>query len=147
MAAKRKVNKGHGGLRNPPGGRPETAVKAEQVESMRFLGATEATIADFYGITRRAFQLLRKRKPDIDRAFTHGRIQGELKLREKRWKVAMGGSVPMLIHLSKVMLDEQDKIDLNHSGAIQLKPLTEYSDEELPAILAALEGRNSRKGS
>lgn len=147
MGTKRKVNQGQGGLRNPAGGRPETDVDAKQVESMRFLGATEATIADFYGITRRAFQLIRKRKPEIDRAFTQGRVKGELKLRERRWKVAMDGSVPMLIHLSKVMLDEQDKIDLNHSGAITLKPLTEYSDEELPAILAALEGRNRRKGS
>lgn len=53
-----------------------------------------------------------------------GRAQGKTALRRKQWQVAMKGNVPMLLHLGKNVLGQNDTTNVNVTGKIDV----EHSD-------------------
>lgn len=89
--------------------RPPIDIDAKQVEKLAALHCSVQEIAGFFECSR----------DTIERRFaaelTKGRASGKMKLRDMQWKAAEKGNVAMLIWLGKQYLDQQDKLEQQHT--------------------------------
>lgn len=97
-------------------GRPLKDIKEDQVEALAKIGCTLPEMAAVLGCHE---DTLRDRFSSI---IKRGKEQGKMSLRHKQYQVALSGNVAMLIWLGKQYLDQSEKAEIKHDGAIQERP-------------------------
>lgn len=100
------------GMRNRRGRPVTTEYDEDKIRSLAAVGCTYAEIAAQCGFSEQHLRELRKLYPGIQEAIDLGRSEMHKSLRKKQYDVAMDGSVPMLIHLGKSELGQNDKLTL-----------------------------------
>jgi hypothetical protein len=98
-------------------GRPAKDIDPETVRKLAKLGATQEDVAEWFGCSRSVIS--ERFRSDFDM----GRAESKISLRRLQWKAAMGGSVPMLIHLGKVYLGQTDRVDVTSRGRGFVQPV------------------------
>jgi hypothetical protein len=93
----------------------QTPIDRKVVEGMASVGATNCEIADFLGVSE---ALVRKRCQD---ELTKARASLRTRLRQAQIKAALAGNPAMLIWLGKQMLEQRDKQDVTHAGAVNTR--------------------------
>ncbi len=83
--------------------RPKVEIDPEQVKKLAAIHCATEEVARWFGVHKRTLE--RRFAAYIDA----GRNQGKMSLRRKRWELAMGGNVALILFLSKVVLGESDK--------------------------------------
>lgn len=87
----------------------------EKIEALASVGCPIYEIAALCGFSESYFHELKKRYPDIQEAINRGKANMHKSLRKKQVDLALEGSVPMLIHLGKTELGQNDKIEVNQN--------------------------------
>lgn len=105
MPIKKKVHRG------PPAVKYDTRV----IEDLASFGCTLKEIATICGFGESRFRALRKEHPDIQEAIDRGQANLCQKLRKKQIELALDGNPQMLIFLGKALLEQSDKVDINHN--------------------------------
>jgi hypothetical protein len=104
----RKKSKAH---RGPPAVKYDVKV----IENMASFGCTLKEIATVCGFGESRFRALRQDHPEIQEAIDLGRANLCQKLRKKQIELAMDGNPQMLIFLGKALLEQSDKVEINHN--------------------------------
>ena len=91
-------------------GRKPLPIDEKTVRGLALLGGTNVEIADHFNCST---ETLRKRFKDT---LKEARADAQLQLRKLQLQSAKAGSVPMQIHLGKVMLGQSDKLDVTSAG-------------------------------
>jgi hypothetical protein len=99
----------------PSQGRTQVTVEydEEKIEALASVGCPIYEIAALCGFSESHFHELKKTYPDIQEAINRGKANMHKSLRKKQVDLALEGNVPMLIHLGKTELGQNDKIELN----------------------------------
>ena len=96
--------------------RHQISISIEEVEKLGQIGATQAEIAAFFGVSvptiERRFQ-----KPEYRAAFDRGFANLKLSLRRTQVKQADSGNTTMLIWLGKNLLGQRDNLDTKLTGS------------------------------
>ncbi|MCK5610858.1 hypothetical protein KAR91_53790 [Candidatus Pacearchaeota archaeon] len=129
-------------------GRPLHPIDWNQVDAMCKIQCTQNEIASVIGCHRDTLddRCVAEHGITFSKYFKEKSRVGKASLRHTQFKVAKEGSVPMLIHLGKNILDQTDKKEL--SGSLDLKkPASALTDDELAKIIEDGEaGNNKDKG-
>jgi hypothetical protein len=93
------------------------------IERLAGHGCTLKEIAAICGFKESRFRALRKEHPDIQDAIDKGKANLHKNLRMKQVEVAMDGNPQMLIFLGKAILEQSDRVEVNHN--VQVKDVYE----------------------
>lgn len=91
-------------------GRPRKPIDGEIVRKLAKLGCTDREIGMVMGVSQATIKLRCRRELD------EGRAELRKSLRAAQIKLALGGSVPMLIWLGKQYLEQRERQDVVYSG-------------------------------
>jgi len=117
MAIERKITGGEA-AKQAKMGRPKAEIDMSLLEELCKIQCTQGEIASCLGVS---LATLKNRMNDDDEflaTYIKGRDQGRMSIRRKQYSVAESGNVTMLIWLGKQYLEQKDKTDIKHSGAI-----------------------------
>jgi len=103
-------------------GRPKVIFDLDVVEKLAGLGCTNENIAEWFSCTVRTVERRKSENPEFCRAINEGRAKLVARLRKAQLDACWSGSVPMLIHMGKQLLDQKDKTQ--NESEIQLKDIT-----------------------
>jgi hypothetical protein len=96
-------------------GPPAVTYDLKVIENMASFGCTIKEIAMVCGFGESRFRKLRQDHPDIQEAMDLGRANLCHKLRKKQVELALDGNDKMLIFLGKALLEQSDKVEINHN--------------------------------
>lgn len=115
-------------------GRPSKykAEFAEQARKLCLLGATDAEMADFFGVTEQTVNAWKAAHPDFLESITQGKILADAEVADKLHQRAMGYSHPAV------------KI-FNNQGVELVVPYTEHYPPDTQAASLWLRNRQSKK--
>ena len=123
-------------------GRPRKEIDFTELEKLCALQCLETEIAGWFECSVDTLSRRVEEKTGLRFAeyFAQKRGNGKIALRRQQMQMAMKGNPTMLVWLGKQYLNQKDKQEIEHSGAIDLSILT---DEELDAKIAELEGKRA----
>ena len=115
-------------------GRPSKykAEFAEQARKLCLLGATDAEMADFFGVTEQTVNAWKAAHPAFLESITRGKLMADADVAEKLYERAMGYSHPAV------------KI-FNNQGVELVVPYTEHYPPDTQAASLWLRNRQSKK--
>jgi DNA-binding Lrp family transcriptional regulator len=117
--------------------RKRVNVSEDQIAKYAQAGASMRMVAKFVGCSEK---VIRGR---LRRAYDRGQVSRQMMLLQQQYKMAMAGSVPMLIHLGKTELGQKETVVNEQTGkdggAIKIQAVPPYdykklSDAELRQI-------------
>jgi hypothetical protein len=110
-------------------GRPKIKLNREQIVKLAMLNCSHSEIGAVLGCSQ---DTIERNYAD---AIKEGREKGRMSLKRKMYETAMGGSVTMMIWLSKQMCGYTDKVETKNETAItETRPVT---PKELKAAIAS----------
>jgi hypothetical protein len=108
--------------------RPRIQIDEEQLRKLAAIHCTMQEIAYFFEVS---VDTLERRYADTIAA---ARANGKMSLRRKRFEVALSGSVPMLIWLSRIILGESDAATKDDPAKLSTDQLVSEAQKALEAI-------------
>lgn len=106
-----------------------SAAQIEQVAALSAIGCAESEMAGVMAVSLATWKRLKDRDPRINIAIESGKGNLAVKLRRMQIEMAMSGSVPLLVHLGKVLLGQGTqpaaKDDKQDSPLLQFLPRAE----------------------
>jgi hypothetical protein len=105
---------------------------SEQTEKLCRLGATDAEIADFFGVDESTVNTWKKRHPEFSKSLKDGKLQADMEVAEKLYRRALGYS------------HESVKIFV-HEGNPVIVPYTERYPPDTAAMIFWLKNRQPKK--
>jgi len=97
--------------------RPKKNVDFNLVEKLAQIHCTQEEIAAVLEVSVDTL----KRREKFDKIYDKARLLGKASLRRMQWKLAESGDRTMQIWLGKQILQQRDNIDIENSGALQIK--------------------------
>lgn len=96
-------------------GPPAVTYDLKIIEELASFGCTYKEIGIICGFGETRFHAIKDEHPDIQEAIEKGRANLRHRLRKKQIELALDGNDKMLIFLGKAMLDQSDKVEINHN--------------------------------
>ena len=98
-------------------------IDLKQLEALCNIGCTMSEVAAVFNCSE---STLSRR---FSKYFKNGIENAKISLRRKQYALALEGNVPLLIHLSKHVLNQNDKVTLAGDKEAPLEILVRYVDE------------------
>jgi hypothetical protein len=114
-------------------GPPAVTYDVKIIENMASFGCTLKEIATICGFGESRFRALRQTHPDIQEAIDLGRANLCQKLRKKQIELALDGNANMLIFLGKALLEQSDKVEIQHNVKAEVEYEITFGDTTHPA--------------
>lgn len=97
----------------------------EQAKNYCLLGATDADLAGFFGVTERTIINWRKSHPDFDDACESGKARADALVARSLYNNACAGDTTACIFWLKNRQPQawRDRHDINHSGKVAVDPI------------------------
>lgn len=121
-----------------PGGRPRAEIPLEEVEKLGSFGCTIEDIAGFFGVSSKTVFRRVESEPEFARAYERGRANMRCSLRRKQISVAMEGNYTMLIWCGKQYLGQHDRIEMEHSGALNVSDARDTLNSRIASLAARI---------
>lgn len=134
MAREPKAPKGEGGKSKPKIGRP-SAYKPEydeQAYKLCLLSATDAEMADFFGVSEQTFNAWKKAHPSFLESLTRGKGMADANVAERLYQRAMG-------------YEHDDVHPSAYQGEVTLTPIRKYYPPDTQAASLWLRNRQPQK--
>jgi len=105
--------------------RPKKRIDFVLVEKLAQIHCTQEEIAAVLSLSVDTL----KRSDKFNEIYDKARLLGRASLRRMQWKLAESGDRTMQIWLGKQILQQRDNIDIEHSGAFQIR--IGFEDDEV----------------
>jgi hypothetical protein len=114
-------------------GPPAVQYDLKVIENMASFGCTLKEIATICGFGESRFRALRQDHPEIQEAIDLGRANLCQKLRKKQIELALDGNDKLLIFLGKALLEQSDKVEIQHNLKAEVEYEITFGDTTHPA--------------